>query len=436
MPARLGTISFIALCVSIAMQAQVVVQKGPKEPGAVSDQVWVVPGGWTNRIPPSGSVNAPGFLDALAPGQRIGLGVIAKGEGRDHLLEGRSLQVTITLPSGSVTLTPKAAPIRHIKAEGADMVLSVLKAGGISGPTETELDQATSLVSLMDFELPWEAPSVVKEVVATITLDLKGGVGPAPVLKPITLRIRPWSAWWSDSQPATPDLNAFMKGFHERPEPGRLLPMLKSAVRQKALDSHSVYGFFAAAFRSQPAARDAELTSLGTLEPVDQWAFLMMLKLGGSDVSAASSSLSADVQKSLQGAVPLADPPELFAFEDPVDPQRAMGLGVPMDQCWGGWMATGDSKYLKGLVSQLAFAPFLPDLNNLLKTKAGAAGLNAKVARGLAYRTAGWSLSSFQREDPQVADWIAYWGKDPSQPEIVRTQLGTLGSNPAFKQEK
>lgn len=433
---RLRSASFLALCISFVMQAQAVVHKGPKEPGTVSDHVWVIPGGWLDRIPPSGSVNAPGFVEALAPGQRIGLGVISKGDDRDRLLEGRALQATITLPSGSVTLTPKATSIRHIKAEGADMVLSVLKAGGISGPTEKELDQATSLVSMIDFDLPWEAPPVEKEVVVTIKLELTGGVAPAPILKPITIKVRPWSAWWADSQPQTPDLSAFMKGFHNRPEPGKLLPMLKAAVRQKALDSHAVYGFFAAAFRAQPSARDAELASLSHLEPLDQWAFLMMLRLGGVDVSAASKALAADVQKSLQDAVPLADPPELFTFEDPVDPQRLMGLGVPMDQRWGGWMATGDPNYLHGLVSQLAYAPFLPDLDNLLKTKAGAAGLNAKVARGLAYRTAGWSLASFQREDPQVADWIAFWEKDPAQPEIVRSQLGTLATNPAFRQEK
>lgn len=71
-----------------------------------------------------------------------------------------------------------------------------------------------------------------------------------------------------------------------------------------------------------------------------------------------------------------------------------------------------------------------------MKTKPGAKGLTARVARGLAYRTAGWSLSAFQREDPQVADWIAYWQRDPAQPEVVRTQLESLATNPAFRQDK
>lgn len=424
------------LCLHGLGSAQAKQVHDSKIPNRIFEEAWVIPGGWIDRVPPTGPLNAPGHLDALAPGQHIGLAILAEGDDRDRLLEGRSLQVTITSSAGSVTLAPKASPIRRIKAEGADMVLSALKAGGILGANEKELGQVTSMVSLVAFELPWEAPAISKEETLTLALVVQGGSDPRPRLKPISIKVRPWSAWWADPQPQTPDLNAFMKGFHERPEPGRLLPMLKAALRQKAIEVHGVYGFFVAAFRTQPAARAAELANLESLDPADRWAFLMTLRLGGDDVTVASASLQADAKEAIRTSIPLADPPELLAFEDPVDPQKTLGLGVPMDQCWGGWMATGDPKYLRGLVAQLAYAPFLPDLNHLLETKAGAKGLNAKVAKGLAYRTAGWSLASFDREDPQVADWIAFWEKDPSQPDMVRTQLGTLLTNPAFRQDK
>ena len=61
-----------------------------------------------------------------------------------------------------------------------------------------------------------------------------------------------------------------------------------------------------------------------------------------------------------------------------------------------------------------------------LKVKGGAARLNAKVAEGLRYQVAGWSLSAFQLADPQVADWLLSFGQDPGLPEAVRKELGHL----------
>lgn len=426
----------LGLFAPAVMPAQVKTLKDTPRPTRVSEQMWVIPSGWSDRIPPTGPVNAPGHLAVLAPAQHIALALLAEGADRDLALQGRTLQVRITSSRGSELITATPSGVRHIKAEGADMALSILKAGGIKGADSEDLQQKMSLVSLVSFELPWEAPAVTEEEVITLQAELKGGATPAPALKPLTLELRPWSAWWEAKKGEAPDLNAFEKGFHEQPEPGLLLPMLKEAVRQNAIQTHGVYGFFVAAFRSQLAARDAVMAELPKMDPKDRWAVLMVLRLGGMDVSKASAGLAEDAQKALMDAQPLADPPALLSFEDPVDPQLAGGLGIPMDQCWGGWMATGDPKYLKGLVGQLAYASCLQDLETFMKTKPGAKGLNAKVARGLAYRTAGWSLSAFEREDPQVADWIAYWQRDSTQPAVVRTELETLATNPAFRQSQ
>ncbi|MFH0980448.1 MAG: hypothetical protein V2A79_02785, partial [Planctomycetota bacterium] len=62
--------------------------------------------------------------------------------------------------------------------------------------------------------------------------------------------------------------------------------------------------------------------------------------------------------------------------------------------------------------------------------------LNAQVARGMAYQIAGWSLSSFQRTDPQVADWLLFWENDPNMPSTIRAQIASLFDNPIFRKTK
>jgi hypothetical protein len=71
-----------------------------------------------------------------------------------------------------------------------------------------------------------------------------------------------------------------------------------------------------------------------------------------------------------------------------------------------------------------------------MKTRGGVKGLNASVARGLAYQTAGWSIGAFQKADPRVADWLLYWNGDPTFPSGLRKELDGLYTNPAFRQNK
>jgi hypothetical protein len=47
---------------------------------------------------------------------------------------------------------------------------------------------------------------------------------------------------------------------------------------------------------------------------------------------------------------------------------------------------------------------------------------------------AGWSMGSFQRNDPLVADYIEYMLASPDISESVKTELKGLLTNPAFKQ--
>ena len=99
-------------------------------------------------------------------------------------------------------------------------------------------------------------------------------------------------------------------------------------------------------------------------------------------------------------------------------------------------MASADESYLRALVDLLGGGADYPVLQNWIQTRGGVKGLNASVARGLAYQTAGWSIGAFEKADPHVDDWIQYWKDDPTFPLGLRKQLDSLYSNPAFRQNK
>jgi hypothetical protein len=373
----------------------------------------------------------------LAPGQGFQIALVADENGREALLLGRTLNVRITTSAGSVEKRDlKPVAIRNIKATGADMVLRVLEAGGIRKEDKATLEQASSMVSFAVFDPVWGAPALAKAEDIQIEAILAGGAVPPPSLKPVTLKLRPWSSWQAGPDLDKAGMEKLMSGFHEDPKPGRLIPLLKAAARTEGLQQHSIYSFLVTAFREYPMAREEGVRALPTFDPLCRWAFLLVLRLGGEDIAGMMDGLPEDAKASLKEVRPLRDPRIFTPFRDPVDPQQVGGVGIPMDQCWGGWMATGDPSYLQGLVGLLQGAPDFPVFEAWQKAKGGVKGLNARAAQGLAYQIAGWSLYSFQRTDPQVADWLLFWQQDPHLSQGVRDQIKGLPGNPAFRRGK
>jgi hypothetical protein len=45
----------------------------------------------------------------------------------------------------------------------------------------------------------------------------------------------------------------------------------------------------------------------------------------------------------------------------------------------------------------------------------------------------GWSLGSFQRQDPLAADYIEYLLAQPDTSQSIKSELAGLSTNPAFK---
>lgn len=424
----------VLVFLALPLTAQFQVIKETKQPAKVREQLWIIPGGWSKRIPTQGNVNAPGFLEELAPGQTFQVALVADGDGREKLLEDRTLNLRITTSAGFVEKRElKPIALRRIKATGADMMLQLLEAGGVKQQDKTALEEKTSMVSFAVFDPIWEAPSLSKVESIEIEATVTGGAIPLPIIKPMKLKLRTWSDWRGGPEMDQAAMGKLMSGFHESPKPGLLISLLKDAARSRGLEQHSVYAFFIAAFREHPVAKQEAIKALPSLDPLSRWALLLVLRLGGDDVSKMMDGLPEDAQASLKEVQPLKDPRAFIPFTDPVDPQAVGGVGVPMDQCWGEWMATGDPSYLRALVGLLNGAPDYPVMEAWKKAKGGVKGLNARVAQGLAYQIAGWSLSSFQRTDPQVTDWLLSWQQDPTLSQTIRDQIKGLSANPAFR---
>ena len=312
------------------------------------------------------------------------------------------------------------------------MALIALKAGGIAEKDRKFLEQATSPVTFAVFQLDWTAPLVEQEEEIQINVTLTGN-SPAVMLEPVRIKIRPTAEWLNEPLPGREDIGKYMNRYHEDLPPGRLILMLKAVAEDGSLKAPTVAGFFASAYRANPAACTAALAMFPSLDPKTQTALLFVLRLGGQDISALSLTLPSGTVDSLQAIEPLKDPRNLPHFQDPVALEAVRGVGDIMDQCWSGWMSSGDQSYLRALVGLLDGAPDFPAYQSWVKNKGGAAGLNAAVARGLAYQIAGWSIGSFQRTDPHVADWLLSWENDPAFPPLLRKEIAALPANPAFR---
>lgn len=417
-------------------RAEVQLVAGQEAPNEILPRVFVFSADWAERIPPAGRVNAPEFLTTLQPGQKIAVGLMAKGPDRDRLFDGVSLTIRPATPTkaGGSWRDLKPVTVRPIKAEAADFALLALKAAGIAEAERGKLEKATALVTLAVFAPEWTAPMDGGETDVELRVEVTGAAMPvAP--EPVRLRIRSVANWAKEPPLSDGEISKQMNRHRENLSPGQLLAWFRVMAKSPALKAPPVHALFAFAFKANPAARAAAVEAYPTLEPEVQPALLWVLRLGGADLPGLFPALTPETLATFNAVEPLPDPRRLPRFQDPVNLQEVRDIGNVMDQCWAGWMATGDKSYLRALVGLLEGASDFAVFKAWQEERGGAKGLNARVARGLAYQIAGWSISSFQRTDPLVADWLQYWQSDPAMPKVIRQEIMALPTNPAFQRK-
>lgn len=424
------------LSLALCLHAEAPATTGNSGPNHTQPLAVILSPDWASRIPPTGAVNAPGFVATVYPGQQIAVGLLARGSDGAQALAGAKVTVRVApdtaAPGGCTDLSPVA--VRQLKAEGADAILIAMRAAGANTTgLAAKLDDTTP-ATLAVFVPQWTVPPATTPTDLTLLVEIAGIAAPG-TLDPIRLKIRPTSDWLAGPPPTVEEAGRQMNRYRAGVAPGELLTSIAAFARAGQLRVPAVSSHFAFALRANPEARAAAIATCAQADPQLQQALLFVLRRSGEDLAQLFPTLPAAALEPFEGVEPLADPRALPRFRDPVNPQAVSKLGHTMDECWAGWVTTGDKSYLRALVDLLEAAPDFPAYVAWQKSGTGAKGLKARVARGLGYQIAGWSIGSFQRTDPLVMDWLLYWQKDPTVPAVVREQLAALPTNPAFRRQ-
>ena len=225
------------------------------------------------------------------------------------------------------------------------------------------------------------------------------------------------------------DLGNFMEGYYRRPNPARLVPALQFVVEAQTANPGSdlvgnAAAFLCAALKADPVAAKDFLARMPLQTPLTRGLGLVVLHAAGYDIASVLKSLSAEEQEKFQSIPALPDPYDLTPTRE---------VFGHLDLMWSTFGATGQFEPVKTIASTLAWRADYEEFDKMRKSGTHPSEITPSLARGLAYMAAGWSMGSFQRNDPLVADYIEYMLASPDTPAAVKTELTGLSTNPAFK---
>ena len=185
--------------------------------------------------------------------------------------------------------------------------------------------------------------------------------------------------------------------------------------------------FVTAALKSEPQAGEDFRKRIGAQPSLTRALGLMVLQSAGYDIGSALSALSEEER------IKFLSLPHL---QDPLDLSPTSDLFQHLDMMWAVYMATGDFKAVQTIASLLGWRADYEAFDRLRNTPNHPSTLTPSIVRGVTYTAAGWSLWSFQRNDPLVADYIEYLLASPDTSDSIKTELRGLSNNPAFKSPK
>ena len=368
-------------------------------------------------------VNAPQNVSLLNPGQCIRVGVYSTGDDRDDFLKNTKVSFQVEF-AGHKYNYPFAAlsEFKQIKPEGGDFVSAALGVAGVEEPARIK-----TMASLGTSAGHWCAPVDATDGTASVETEVESPSG-HQALNPSKIQIESFESGSKKSIKDVEELGAFSQTYYRQPNPARLLPALQFLVSNEARFSSEgqaeiFAAFLSAALSSDPIGAQDFRTRIGAQPPVTRALGLLVLRSAGYDISSALNALSPEEQQKFL---------RLSALQDPFDLTPTRELFQHLDMLWAVFGATGQFKPVKTIASALSWRGDYEDFDKLRKTPNHPSDLTPSIVRGVVYSAAGWSLYSFQRKDPLVADYIDYLRASPDTPEAVKAELGGLSTNPAF----
>ena len=369
-------------------------------------------------------VNAPQNVALLNPGQCIRVGIYSTGDGRDNYLKKTRLSFRVRF-AGHRDDYPLASPseFKQIKPEGGDFVTAALGAAGIKQPATTR-----TMASLGASSDHWCVPDDAGDGTATVEAEVESPGG-HQVLSASTVHVESFETGSKKSFKDAEELSAFSQTYYRQPNPARLIPALQFTVADQT--QHSQQGrveiftaFLSAAIKSDSRAAQDFRTRIASQPPLNRALGLLVLRAAGYDISSALNTLSAEEQQKFLS---------LPQLQDPFDLTPTRELFQHLDMLWGVFLATGQLGPVKTIASALSWRADYEEFDKLRKTPNHSSTLTSSIVRGVVYAAAGWSLVSFQRTDPLVADYIDYLLASSDIPQSVKSELAGLSSNPVFK---
>jgi hypothetical protein len=376
---------------------------------------------WPNTL---NLVNPPQAVTLLNPGACIRVGIIANGDNRDTFLEKTKLSFHVNF-AGQKQEYPLAAlaQFKQIKPEGGDFVTQALAAGGIKNPMMTMASLGVSVDS-------WCVPVNATDGTATVEAEIETPSG-HHVPKPATIQIESFETGSKRTFKDSKEHSEFSQTYYRQPNPARLIPALQFAIAEQTAHPESdlieiFAAFLSAALKADPVAAKDFLARISTQPPMNRAFGLLVARSAGYDISGVLNSMSAEAQEKINTLPPLADPYDLAPTE---------ALFGHLDLMWATFSATGQFKPVQTIASTLSWRADYDEFDKARKTPNYHLTFTPSLARGLAYKAAGWSMGSFQFTDPLAADYIEFMLASANTPQAVKVELTGLSTNPAFKQE-
>ena len=370
-------------------------------------------------------VNAPENVTLLNPGQCIRVGVVATGDNRDEFLEKTKLSFRVTFAGQNQDYAlASLAQYKQIKPEGGDFVTQVLAAADIKNPLLTMASMGVSADH-------WCVPDDANDGKATVETEIESPAG-HQALKNTTIQIESYETGNKKAFKDTQELSNFVMVYYRQPNPARLLPAMQSAIEYQTANPKSDFientaAFLSAALKADPVAAQDFLARIATQPPLPRVLGLDILRSSGYDISTVVKTLSPDDQKKIES---------MPALPDPYDLSPNSTLFHHLDLMWSTFGATGQYQPIKTIASTLAWRSDYEDFDKMRKSGTHISKLTPSIARGLAYMAAGWSMGSFQRNDPLAADYIEFMLASPDISESVKSELKGLSTNPAFRENE
>jgi hypothetical protein len=388
-------------------------------PMAIMDTV--VAQQWPHTLP---LVNAPEVITRLNPGHCVRIAVLATGDGRDGLLQRTQIAFRVRFAGVDEDhgLAPLAA-FKQIKPEGGDAVTQILGAAGVKNPI-------ASMASMGVAGERWCVPEGARDGKAVFECSLQIPAGQQP-LKTLEIEIESYESGSKNHFKNAQDVADFMMTYYRHPNPARLFAVLESLAADEKMRSakgafENSATFLGAALKADPAAEKDFFERVSAESGLTRAFGLLILHNQGFNIDQALNAMGEEEREKFT---------KLPSLSDPYDFTSGPEIPTHFDMLWSIFGATGTFEPVQKISSALAWHSEYEEFVSKRSEIHALTDLTPQLWRGVSYGAAGWSLGSFQRNDPLAADYIEFIPASSDTPEIVKTELAGLSTNPAFRRQ-